>query len=149
MIFDEFFGDFQKYYKAPFPLKDKVVLDVGAGNGETALLWFSNGAKKVLCIESNPSAFSVLKENSNKNSWNVELFNEKLSAERVRNLQFDYMKCDCEGGETELLKLDSLKPSVIEAHSPQLISAFQLKFNMELFKTYSWHTGLAGLLRNF
>jgi len=111
----------KRYYLPPFPLKGKTVLDVGAGCGETALLYFLHGASKVIAIEPNANAVKYLYENIRGNHWNVEVFPEPFSLGHL-NLDFDFMKMDCEGCEELLLSIPEVsKPSVVEVHNNNLI----------------------------
>lgn len=48
----------------PISVKGKIVLDVGAGEGETAKFFLDHGAEKVICIEPDPKAFKLLELNA-------------------------------------------------------------------------------------
>ena len=50
----------EKCYLPDFPLKEKTVLDVGAGCGETVLFYILHGAKKVIAIEPEAKAVECL-----------------------------------------------------------------------------------------
>ena len=53
-----------RMFYLPIPVRGKVVLDVGAGEGETALFYLANGAKHVICVEANMESCKVLQLNS-------------------------------------------------------------------------------------
>lgn len=72
----------QKFYGT-----GKVVLDVGAGEGETAELYLSQGAEQVICIEADPAKIELLKRNFP--GPNVIAIQAKL----------DHGKIDIDGGE--------------------------------------------------
>jgi 2-polyprenyl-3-methyl-5-hydroxy-6-metoxy-1,4-benzoquinol methylase len=74
----------EKYYIPHFSLQGKTILDVGAGCGETALLFFLHGAYKVIAVEPNVKAVECLKENMERNDWNVEIVAEPFSLEHLK-----------------------------------------------------------------
>ena len=113
----------QKFY-APIPLEDKTVLDVGAGCGETALLFHLQGASKIIAIEPNSQAVECLVENAKVNGWNVEIVPEYFSLEHLK-YDFDFMKMDIEGGESVLLDAPDLdKPAIVEVHNGHVLKQF-------------------------
>jgi SAM-dependent methyltransferase len=115
------------YYIPHFSLKGKTVLDVGAGCGETALLYFLHGASKVIAVEPDASAIKYLMENVRENCWNVEIFPEPFSLKHLK-LDFDFMKMDGEGCEELLMSIPEVsKPSVVEVHNNKLLSEFLKK----------------------
>jgi tRNA G37 N-methylase Trm5 len=115
----------EKCYLPKFSLERKTILDVGAGCGETALLFFMCGAEKIIAVEPDSKAVECLRENIKRNNWNVEVIPECFSLEHLK-LQFDYMKMDCEGCEEMLLHISELKkPSVIEVHNNDLMRQFE------------------------
>lgn len=85
----------QKYYLPNFSLQGKTVLDVGAGCGETAFLYFLHGARKVVAVEPNTDAVECLIENVAINKWNVEIIPEPFKLEHLE-IQHDFMKMDGE-----------------------------------------------------
>jgi hypothetical protein len=120
-----------------FSLKDKVVLDVGAGCGETALFFLSHGAKKVVCIEKDHKCFDLLKKNL-QDGLRIEAINESFKLDHLRQFRFDFAKIDIEGGESELLKLDKINfPLAIEIHGKEMFFRFHKKF-CELKTLKAW-----------
>jgi SAM-dependent methyltransferase len=109
----------------PIDVRGLTVLDVGAGEGETALLYLAYGAKKVICVEANPECFSNLVLNSKKH--NIVPVLEPFNVEMLNEFDFDFMKCDIEGYEEMLLDVDLVKPAVIEVHGLQLRDKFAEK----------------------
>jgi len=126
----------KKYYLPPFSLEDLTVLDVGAGCGETAALFFMAGARNVICIEPAEKEAELLAANIKRNGWNAELRSRPFEPEDAM-ARIDFMKMDCEGCEESLLTLDKLPPSVIEVHSPELRRALMSNFNMKETKRIS------------
>jgi FkbM family methyltransferase len=123
-IIDEW-KEWEKYYIPHFSLQGKTVLDVGAGCGETALLFFLHGAHKVIAVEPDLKAVECLKENVERNSWNVEIIVEPFSLEHLK-LNYDFMKMDGESCEELLLSLSRVeKPCVVEVHSNKLLHEFE------------------------
>jgi predicted RNA methylase len=55
MLCFQYYGEWESFYVIDRQkLRDATVLDVGAGCGETAAFYFEKGAKKVICVESDP-----------------------------------------------------------------------------------------------
>jgi SAM-dependent methyltransferase len=154
LIRAEFFGyqiDLERHYRytideasvwerfyAPIPLKDKTVLDVGAGCGETAAFFFSKGASKVVAVEPNPQAVKLLEANARGNSWKLDTIFDSFKLEHL-SIPHDFLKVDCEGGETNLLEYTgpSLGPCVIEVHSPRIAKDLMAKFHFDSVATPS------------
>ena len=126
-----------KYYLPAFPLRGKIVLDVGAGCGETVHFYLQKGAEKVIAVEPDPVAADHLRRNTKMNKWNVEIFEEKFATKHL-NLPHDFMKMDIEGHEAELLNVPdsvTVKHCVIEVHSDELSQRLIEKYMMKtLFK---------------
>ena len=119
----------KKHYLPRFDLSGKTILDVGAGNGETAYFYLSHRASKVICVESDAQAFALLQENAARNSWNVECMNRSFGPD-VLNLDYDFAKFDCEGCEKQLLALEKIGfPCVIETHD-NCAKEFVVRFGM-------------------
>jgi hypothetical protein len=112
-----------KYYGLLNP-KDRTVLDVGAGCGETAYFFIAKGATKVICLEPDHKACEILRRNVQTNNWPVEVIEEKFGPKHL-NLKYDVAKIDCEGGERFMLDyFEPLKPMVIEVHGTELMKSF-------------------------
>lgn len=109
----------------PIDVRGLTVLDVGAGEGETALFYLAHGAKKVICVEANPACFNNLVANSKKH--NIVPVLEPFNIEMLNEHDFDFMKCDIEGYEEMLLDTELVKPAVIEVHGLQLRDKFKAK----------------------
>jgi hypothetical protein len=125
-------------YTPSFGLKDKVVLDVGAGCGETALLFFKEGASKVICIEPDPLKLRMLERNIQAMNWNATTVPRHFVVEDLR-LDFDFVKVDIEGGENVLLALQSLPPMALEIHTKELARLFKSRFpEMHIRQLYPW-----------
>jgi ribosomal protein L11 methylase PrmA len=81
----------------PF-LNGKEVVDLGAGCGETALLFLNHGASRVHCFENDPEALSLLKRNFGDNPRVTINFST-----------VGFVKVDIEGSEERM---------VVESHFP-------------------------------
>ena len=119
----------RKYYLPPFSLNDKIVLDVGAGSGETAYFYLKHGANKVICIENgaqHPEDLECLY--INKKKLNIEIYPESFKLEHLQ-LPHDFLKIDIDGGEEIMLDYDlsKLKPCIIEVESNELTDKFIAK----------------------
>ena len=110
-----------RYYLPNFDLSGKTVFDVGAGCGESAYFYFLHGASKVVAIE--PNAFGFLEVNAKANDWNIEILPRRFQLDDLLHIECDFVKMDCEGGEAELLKLDTDRfphPGIIEVHNKEV-----------------------------
>lgn len=69
-----FIGDVYK----PFDVKDRVVVDIGANIGDTAIYFALNGAKKVYSYEAVPKIFEAAKRNIKANNLEgkIDIYNE-------------------------------------------------------------------------
>ncbi len=78
MIADQFFKEQYKWLN----VRDKVVIDIGANIGDTAIYFALNGAKHVYAFEPYPYSYEIAKRNIklNKLEGKVTLFNEAVSA---------------------------------------------------------------------
>jgi len=130
-MFTEWHGPWTEYYLPRFPLAGKTVLDVGAGCGETAYFYLIHGAKKVICTEPNIRRSNLIRENARRNDWNVEVVRQPFEVEMMESYEFDFMKMDCEGCESELLSLRKLPPCAIEVHGETILSGLLGKFQGE------------------
>ena len=114
-------ADWQKHY-LPVSVKGKTVLDVGAGEGETAFFFLSHGAEKVICIECDGEKASNLQKNSF--NHNIESYFRKFNLTDL-DKRFDFLKMDIEGYEEALLGVNLHAPAVIEVHGLQLVDKFR------------------------
>jgi Conserved hypothetical protein 95 len=106
----------EKYY-LPVPVKDKTVLDVGAGCGETAAFYLAHGARKVIAIEPDDMAYSILLRNVRANGMNVVAIRKPFELIDLQ-IPHDLFKIDAEGAEVALLEYSgSLGSCIIEAHT--------------------------------
>jgi hypothetical protein len=111
------------YVPRGFDLSGKTVLDVGAGEGETVELYRLSGAKRFLCVEPDPQRAARLRENSARNGWDAEVFEEPFSLKFLER-KFDFMKMDCEGCEAALLGTRLAFPCVLETHGRSTTEGF-------------------------
>ncbi len=101
--------------------RGKVVLDVGADIGSSALFFLMNGASKVYLVEKDEEyrqTYAQIKE-----KYPLLQKTELIEAEDISKAQFDVLKMDCEGCELNMLTEDLLAKSnefVIGLHKPQL-----------------------------
>jgi len=121
----------KKWYLPPWSLKDKTVLDVGAGCGETALFYYSHGAKKVIAVEPQSSLTPLLKTNMERNKWNMQIFQGPFQPSML-GWDFDFMKMDGEGSESLLLKADRLPPCAIEVHEQAVLDSLKERFELKV-----------------
>jgi len=114
-----------RYYLPPFSLNGKTVLDIGAGCGETAWYFLRNGARKVVCIEQDKRRARLIEENRKNLNLSIEIIPHAFTAKHL-SIPHDFIKCDIEGGEIELLPYaKKLKPCVLEVHSAWIKQQFE------------------------
>jgi SAM-dependent methyltransferase len=135
-----------RQYLPAFSLRGKVVLDVGAGAGETAMLFFLRGARKVIAVEANPGLAALLRQNARANRWNLEVIEGPFRIDHL-GLGIDFMKMDCDGCEAGLLQVDALPPCRIEVHSPELAAKLAQKFGLRV-RGHLFASGLRSIMGN-
>lgn len=122
----------KRYYLPHFSLVGKTVLDVGAGCGETAFFYFMHGANKVVAIEPHAKAIEYLRENAEKNKWNIDIIPENFKLEHLK-IPHHFMKMDIEGGEIELLTTQISEPCVVEVHNNKTKAEFEMRGFKKLY----------------
>jgi SAM-dependent methyltransferase len=116
---------------------DPLILDAGAGEGETVMFYYLLGFRRFRCVEPNRLAFELLKGNVAKlGNTEIHLFNRRFSAHDVYGV--DFAKIDVEGGEVELIEADKRnlpREIVVETHSlavqKLLLESFKLEHLMD------------------
>lgn len=134
-------GLWERYYLPVGGVKGKVILDAGAGDGETAWFYLSHGARKVVSVEPDPVAFSCLEANAKRYGWPVVCLNEKFNLSHLEGV--DIAKIDVEGGEYQLLELDRLLPGCVEVHGREMKEKFAAKWPHLRFKKVSMKNWIA------
>ena len=117
-----------KCYTPSLPFtKDSLVLDAGAGEGETVFFFYMLGFRRFRCIELNPEKFRILETNTQVlRDAGCELENRPFTAYDV--IGVDFAKIDVEGGERELLNLSPStlpKEVVLETHGRETAEALR------------------------
>jgi SAM-dependent methyltransferase len=116
-------NDWERYY-LPLDVRGMTVLDVGAGEGETAKFFLDHGAAKVVCIEPATEAFKFLKVNAAHH--NIMALNKRFELSDL-TVPHDFLKVDIEGYEEALLDVTLRTPAVVEVHGLQLCDKFKAK----------------------
>jgi ribosomal protein L11 methylase PrmA len=98
-------------YRFPSSLKNKTVLDIGAGCGETIFYFALQGCRNFIAVEPNTHAADLLRKNTENNSLNIKVYNDIFRPSHLNEV-FDFIKCDCEGGEAIPLGKHKSKKSV-------------------------------------
>jgi SAM-dependent methyltransferase len=113
----------EREYIPPSGVDGKIVLDVGAGAGETAKFFLDRGADEVIAVEPNPEAVPLLRRNSENRPITVI---DKPFDPSMLQLPHDFLKMDIEGYEMELITEGALnwyhKPCAIEAHGRLVVN---------------------------
>ena len=115
-------SDWYNYY-LPINLKGKVVLDIGAGEGESALFFLRHGASHVFCIECCEHALKNLRLNAS-SFPNITAIHKQFELKDLE-MRVDFVKMDIEGYEEALLSADVKIPAVVEVHGLQLRDKFK------------------------
>jgi hypothetical protein len=108
----------------PIDLRGKIVLDVGAGEGGTAMFFLKHGASKVVCIESCADANKFLAINAHNHPGQITTINDKFQLSQLK-IPHDFLKMDIEGYEEALLEVKLETPAGIEVHGLQLCDKFE------------------------
>jgi SAM-dependent methyltransferase len=117
--------DWEKHY-LPLDIRNKTILDIGAGEGETAFFFLSHGATKVISIERDAHVFKMLKNNALRHPKIIPI-NKAFTLSDLE-IKADFAKIDIEGYEEVLLSLDKMPcPTVLEIHGQQLQDKFAAK----------------------
>ncbi|MGC8622326.1 MAG: hypothetical protein ACP5U0_10465 [Caldisphaera sp.] len=97
--------ELKDWHKEYLPIQNpKVVVDIGAGEGESVQFFLNHGAEFVIAIEGNDKAFEILKEN----------FKDNPKVLCLKSM-VDIIKIDCEGCEKGLVfEAHNLKPILIK-----------------------------------
>lgn len=135
--------DWEQHY-LPINIKNKTVLDVGAGAGETARFYLQHGASKVICIEPNPHAYRYLLQNAQTHP--IIPYQEFFCLKHL-DLPYDFAKIDIEGYEEILLDAEIKKPMVVEVHSVLLAEKFRAKGWRVPFVGFDDERGFSGCTR--
>ena len=135
--------DWGSHYRPPFPLENKTVMDIGAGCGETILFFATKGCCDFIAIEPNATCAELIKQNAELNRLKVEIINDVFKPEHLE-LNYDFIKCDCEGGE-EILLGKKIKPVALEVHGTNLIDKF---IKEGYITTHVFKTGVR-IMRNY
>jgi SAM-dependent methyltransferase len=137
------YSDWEIFY-LPVNVKGLTVLDIGAGEGETARFYFNHGAKKVICIEPDDESFKLLLLNAKNRA--MQCYHKTFDLSDLL-LNFDVLKMDIEGYEEALLTIPKLtKPCIIEVHGLQLVKRFlkkgyKLKSRNKTFSRFDYWFG--------
>jgi SAM-dependent methyltransferase len=103
MLCFQYYGEWESFYVIDKQkLRGATVLDVGAGCGETAAFYFEKGAKKVICVESDPRCVRMLEFNRLVNDWNLEIVHSAFDPTILGRREVELAKFDCEGCERSL-----------------------------------------------
>jgi hypothetical protein len=121
----------KNWYLPPWSLKGKTVLDVGAGCGETALFYYLHGTSRVIAIEPQSSLSPLLRKNMSQNRWDMKVVEGPFDLSMLE-WNFDFMKMDGEGCETQLLKANSIPPCAIEVHDEVVVEGLKERFGMNI-----------------
>lgn len=118
LVFDELY--IMHIYGRP-ELTSKVVVDVGAAIGDTALYFAKLGAAHVYAFEMDKLRCKMARTNIARNNMQemITLIEEPASAEKINSLHYDFIKIDCEGCEYDLvpnLDLSRASELVMEYH---------------------------------
>jgi 16S rRNA G966 N2-methylase RsmD len=93
-------------------LENRVVVDVGAGIGDTAIYFVGQGASRVYGFEPDSERYRLAQRTIalNKFENKITLFNAKATSESLKNIVFEnnlknvFVKIDCEGCENDIIE---------------------------------------------
>jgi 2-polyprenyl-3-methyl-5-hydroxy-6-metoxy-1,4-benzoquinol methylase len=119
----------KKHYLPKMPLnKEALILDAGAGEGETILFYARHGFKNFRAVEIDTKCCEILKQNiENDHRLDVEIRNSPFSLEDLNDV--DFAKIDVEGAERQLLSLEKIQHEmVVEVHGSGLLKECERKW---------------------
>jgi len=129
--------DFNKHWGFA-DYKNKLVLDIGGANGDTAGYFLEKGARIVIAIDCNPELIQQCKGNSKEFNLPIVCICMRIdSSEKwvqiLQMFQPELVKVDCEGCEIYLKdvpsEIISLVPEfLIETHSDEIQNILTSKF---------------------
>ena len=106
-------------------LEGKTVLDLGAGCGETAYLFFKHGAKRVVAVEPNPVRAANFEKNVRRFGWDAKLYPRGFQPSDM-DVPHDFLKSDTEGWEQLMLDApDKIGQATVEVHTHYLEQRFR------------------------
>ncbi len=114
----------------------KVVLDIGADIGSSALFFLMNGASFVYLVEINDEYKKIYE--SLKSKYPILKKSKMIEKSEIKNLDFDVLKMDCEGCELTMLTENLIKKPyefVIGLHKPPLDN-YQFEQKKKLIEKY-------------
>lgn len=114
-------------YLPPFELKGKTVMDIGACCGESAAIFYEAGAKKVIAIEIDPERIECLEFNRRNRGWDMDVITEYASPRHIQEANPDFIKCDIEGYEMDLIDELPKYPCIVEVHNYWIENRFREK----------------------
>lgn len=121
--------DWERDYIPEGGLRGKTVLDIGAGEGESAHFFLRHGAKSVVCVEADAEKVKLLNYNTRLHNWPVKVIHEPFMLHHLWENPADFRKIDVEGAESVLLQEPSLPPQmVMEIHGNGLKRRFETRF---------------------
>jgi SAM-dependent methyltransferase len=115
--------EYKKFY-LPIDIRGKTVLDVGAGEGESAKFFLDNGVKRIIAVEPDRGAFKILQANSLRHP-NIIAVNQFFNVGMLWQFKADFVKVDIEGFEECLLDVKPPIPCVVEVHGVPLRERFK------------------------
>ena len=129
-------SEFERWEKQYLPadLRGKTVLDVGAGEGETAYFFLLHGVKKVICIEPDEKCYARLVRNAAGKP--IQCLHKEFQLADL-DILHDFMKMDIEGWEYLLLETELKTPAAVELHGLPLRQKFRDKGYRVLYDSQS------------
>jgi hypothetical protein len=107
--------------------ENALILDAGAGEGETLVFFAAHGYRNFIAVEPELMFYEHLKANIKQLEVSVILRRKMFSLADLEGVS--YAKIDVEGGETELLKLERVPcEMLVEVHGTELFSRFKKKW---------------------
>ena len=136
-------NDYQRFYVPKGGLKGLQVLDVGAGEGETAKFFIEQGASLVVCVEKDLEKVKRLRINAEHFGWPVRIIPGPFYYTQVYLYGGDFVKVDVEGAESELLELPKIDFRLaVEIHGRELYQKFRTKFPNLRYDRVRWPSEL-------
>ena len=104
-------------FRVRFGLSRRARLPILHVCNRQRFIWEYWRFKRVVAVEPDPNRVACLKFNRTKFGWNMDIVADYASPGVVERVNPDFIKCDIEGFEMDLIDVLARYPCVLEVHS--------------------------------
>ena len=102
--------EYEKCYYGDFT--GSAILDIGGDMGSSAVWFVQRGAKKVIVFEKDEKYYPLweeLRHAIGEIADKIEYRKEEATTDKIKDIEYDVLKVDCEGCEMDIINEDILK----------------------------------------